>query len=832
MNITATLYTPVESLCLFQLLSRYGFINGALHRISEELKRTSLITEQENYDATRLSPERLEELALHLLREDQKQDVEVAVRNGAALSPNSRKRKLQSPPLPTLKEAHDCPERLPILVDRLYARFCDHLIREIRQDEQRIEALQKDMGEIERGQWDERIAQAKLSVTIKNAPSVATESKAVIPNGQPLQVPTPTPVPTPAVIPAATPASTPAVVPAKTPASTPAPTPATIPAALPGATPATIPIPPRPHEPAKKVDPTPVPPPFQERKPVLPSPSPVPPNPHQPSEVRHITPDSRPRETSRPPNGTTPVLQHPQGVQAYSPRPSPTTPQPHAPVPPVQPAQPGTPAQPTQPVQSAQSQAPALKWEPPYQPPHQPHHQTPVPSPRPPYTPGISRPQYTPQLSASHPHHPQPYPATGRQTPGQYAQQARYTSQGSAPSSPSIPPSLQSLPLNATPDGSGHHIPQRRPPSVPPAVSPGPQGPHAARGQPQTANRPIQTPVRPPSGLSTVHTPVATAKPPLQVAHPSQVASPARPPQLHHPPAPYTPTSHHHQSHATPVSHVLPHPHQAPPPGVRGHGQRFPAPNIQTPVAPPVGLNMSPHVMRGHGTKWTSTPTPATPRMEEMSGYFDLQSPAYEPIKNKTAKAMPKSVQKLDTAKPVPTQSVEGPVEPEATPRALEETGDTTADESIPGRIVPDSSKQSNKRKRQDSPPNRTPAMPPTHSALDQIISHRHANMFAHPIVLRPQDLKGIQKAITAGSKAAAVIAATMPELDSTATNVWIPLSRELVHMFANAIIGADVDENGVVKDTRNMFAEVEKLLTASGLGNGSRSMNDVVRGT
>jgi hypothetical protein len=153
-------------------------------------------------------------------------------------------------------------------------------------------------------------------------------------------------------------------------------------------------------------------------------------------------------------------------------------------------------------------------------------------------------------------------------------------------------------------------------------------------------------------------------------------------------------------------------------------------------------------------------------------------------------------------------------------------------------------------------------------TALDQIIGHRYANMFAHPIkprlapgyyeiILRPQDLKGIQKAITAGSKAAAAAVATMPDIDANAPAVWLPISidlvpprgiiniaqleRELIHMFANAIMynpdplrglgpsflksyqsnseegedgrGYEFDENGVVKETRNMYAEVEKLL-------------------
>lgn len=309
--------------------------------------------------------------------------------------------------------------------------------------------------------------------------------------------------------------------------------------------------------------------------------------------------------------------------------------------------------------------------------------------------------------------------------------------------------------------------------------------------------------------------------------------------------------------------------------------------------------------------------------MENLSGYFDVESPVFEPISpppkpaqlpkasspdNARKKELQKAIPKLDGSasrprgrprtvhKPAPqiqTVEKETPVEPDlaaskikneaATPQGLDQIGDpTTADENVSSQIHTGMSQASNKRKRQESPLNRAPPTPATHvlwtrsfnkisqSALDQIISHRHANMFAHPvkpktapgyfeIVLRPQDLKGIQKAITAGSKAAAAAVATMPDIDPSATNVWLPISidlvpprgivniaqleRELVHMFANAIMynpdpyrgfgpsflrsnghaslegdgedyrGYEVDENGVVKDTRSMFGEVEKLL-------------------
>lgn len=215
----------------------------------------------------------------------------------------------------------------------------------------------------------------------------------------------------------------------------------------------------------------------------------------------------------------------------------------------------------------------------------------------------------------------------------------------------------------------------------------------------------------------------------------------------------------------------------------------------------------------------------------------------------------------------------------DATPRPTEETGDTTADESVPGRpqIVTPSSVASrmHKRKRQETPPE--PPAPTSQvlwtrgftkvssSALDQISSHRDANMFAtalrekdapnyRQIVLQPQDITSIRSAIKHGNKAAVQAAGALPGGDPGTAHVWLPLSdelvpprgiinsaqleRELVHMFCNAImynpdpdrgpgpgfmkrsqdeeeeiVGYRLDENGVVKNTRSMFVEVEKLL-------------------
>ncbi|RYP55767.1 hypothetical protein DL771_012358 [Monosporascus sp. 5C6A] len=912
MNNTVA-YTPLESLFLFQLLAKYGFINGAFNRISDELKSTPLIREQQTYDVVRLSPDALQELALQLLREEQRQDAEAADKNWGGLSPNSRKRKLQSPPLPTLEEAHKYADRLPILVDRLYARFRESIVRGIREDEQRIEALQREIGEIERGEWDNRVnSRPESQAASKAAPTTIGDANVVKTNGQAQATPPPIPPPPRPHDLGKT------VEPTRTPTPAPAPAPAPIP------TPATHPQ--------------------ADRRPTQPTASPLTPAVHPPSEVHQITQDRRAQEPVHPPTGTSPVLQHPQAVQSYSPRPTSVTPQP--PITeslqrPENPAQGRSPA-PSHvvPSQASQAQTSALKWEPPYQPNQYQHSQyqhNSLPSPRPPYNVGPTRPPNYPPPPAGH-QQSQAY-AGGKQTPTQFAQPSRASPQiQSQPSPPvllppqntgQLPPSLPSLPLNATPDGAGQQAPQYRPPSVP---TPGPKpsgAPPSSVTQPSAPTAPVQTPVRP---SSAVPTPAAQ---PLGSATKGPVPAAPWPVATNSPRAPYTPQA--------PVSHTpiqkqqqqsTPQPYTPtyntsaqPPPTPRPEQQPQPPP-AQTPVAAPqpvcpvslpqtpLGLNVPSHVIRGHGTKWVSTPTPATPRVEELSGYFDTESPAYEPLSpplrpvqlpktspNQSGKKevpridmstarfkakQPRSAQKAGFAL---TQAEGPPTAPdfsgsrikkeEATPRASDDGGDTDGDEGSQGRLrMPTTT--ANKRKREDSPIEREPPGPPTHvlwtrsfnkvsaSALEQVISHRHANMFAHAvkereapgyrnIVLQPQDLNNIRRAINHGHRAAMATAATLPDLDQNAGSIWLPISvdlvpprgiiniaqleREIVHMFANAImyapdpnrgvgpsflrerndgstddnddaLGYEVDEDAIVKDTRSMFVEVEKLLS------------------
>lgn len=326
-----------------------------------------------------------------------------------------------------------------------------------------------------------------------------------------------------------------------------------------------------------------------------------------------------------------------------------------------------------------------------------------------------------------------------------------------------------------------------------------------------------------------------------------------------------------------------------------------------------------------------------------MGSYFELESPAYEPLspplrpaqipqapqaspnteeKDASNVVVKSDVNKARTRISQAAQGAESGSQPgetsaepntpipvikneEATPEMPQDAMDTAEDERIQSDVPMAMNTVSHKRKRPGTPVNRGPPTPATHvlwtrafhkismTALDQIIGHRYANMFAHPIkprlapgyyeiILRPQDLKGIQKAITAGSKAAQAAVATMEGVDPNAHAVWLPISvdlvpprgiiniaqleRELIHMFANAIMynpdplrglgpsflksyqsnseegedgrGYEFDENGVVKETRNMYAEVEKLLgdlrnevvpRTHAVGTGSRSVSAAV---
>lgn len=152
-------FTPLEALLLFQYLSTYGVSPTGFTKISDLLKNDAQIRRGPSFDAGRLSPDVLRDYYLRLLKDEARSEIEVAEipQAGANSEPGSRKRKAPSPTLPTIQEASKNSHLIPQLVRKLYARYREHAIIEIKAEERTYEALKRDITEIESGAWDERL---------------------------------------------------------------------------------------------------------------------------------------------------------------------------------------------------------------------------------------------------------------------------------------------------------------------------------------------------------------------------------------------------------------------------------------------------------------------------------------------------------------------------------------------------------------------------------------------------------------------------------------------------------------------------------------------------
>jgi hypothetical protein len=893
-NLTA--YTPLESYLLFKWIRKTGaeaFEAVAFPKLSSVLINNSFIKDDPTYDASRLNPESLQELFLQLLQDELKNDAtpnqqEDAPPADASQSPNSKKRKRPGsvPQVTNLVEARQHAHRLPDAEAKLFDKYkatSAQKLYDLQQEEEKVQAEIKELEllqqqEQEQRQQEQRQKQAAEAEELRKDASAAPKAplnQANLPRrppsaasagdapkaarqtngttGPPTQPPTPVPVP------------------------------------VPNATP----IPASPQPPPRHISPA-----QAAGAPTPPQSFVQPPVPPQVGQFPH----AGPRASPRPPSASQPVLQPPQGLSPFPPPPG--QPTPAAPSSSDILQRPDSTQKPRHPSQPQPTQVPvpgSLKWEPPYQPPYSlPQHQRPphnnAPFPTPPGQQHMQQ-QWNPQQPLQYP--PQPPIQPVQQGYGQQQGQQ----QGPSASRPILvapqavaqqPPQLQPAPVRSH-SGSPAPLQQQRFPQghsplaghtqLPPspfqhtqqAFQPPPPVPHTSRIAPgASATPPPRSPanVQPqqwqkPPATTQPHPPTAPQgqTPVVPQIPPTSQASPYSSPQ----PPPARPNV---------SQHVLPQPV-----GTPGPSHRRPHPVLpHTPTAVPFAFRTA----AGSGTRWTTAqPTPSTPG----PGIGNLASPAFEPLSpilhtdSLLASATQKSPTKTKVddeltpgSKPpstphsaqrepegreasrqrrtpsvVPTREVADETDAEsttkvkreeATPRPLEEAGDTTTDESVSGRRQlnsPRMSSHTGKRKRQGSLASdhratseiipRVPAAPPaipTHvlwtrgfprisvSTLDQISGHKHANMFSHPIrerdapgyktiVLSPMDLKSIRAAITAGNKAAAAAAAALPEYDQSTHSIWLPISeelvpprgiinssqllRELVHMFSNAIM-------------------------------------------
>ena len=768
MNSTAS-YTPLETLLLFQALVAYGTEDSDFIRVSELLTNTPVVRDGETYDPQRLTVNALRDLYLHLLRGEPKpeehEDVDSTV---------SKTRKLPSLSSP-LKDAQD---KLPVLVDQLFARYKDYMVRAIKEDDRRYASVLKDITEIERGEWDQRISEWDNAV-VNGKRSSSSAARPTL-NG----------------------------IPAKD---------SPLEHNAPDARQETL------TANGTKVSPTPT----EARLESLPSKAiPI----SQP-------PAAAPKVSKQPPHGNTSQSQQQPRKTGPPPQPSPLSSREQAYGPPLQ-------APPYQLNGGGQS--------PPYYPNQYAAQQHP---PRGSFSspPGLLPPNADMPSSPinTHPHHAN---ATGRAT----------TSPG--------------MPLDALADMAGqqqyrapsgspmiHHGPL--PPAAYPPNYPPPQLPPSSSGAPQWNQQYI---------------------PPFQNQTPQQFRfspnqRPPFPPQQNLLPSEI-------RQYNSPYNAS-----QGPRPPSQDHTPKVrPSYATNTPISSGNG-----RFTTGSGTKWTPNPTGSTPR-----NFVRPEPPPVEPLSpvlrpphrtdggsfsKKKPQSSPQSV--LTQAQGIGDQrtragsrassviagshrsqsvtshadELSGDVN-----RHVKEEGDTTTDEASTR-----PQRHSTKRKRATSVRgSRMSSGPPTHvlwtrafpkisaSALETISGHRNASIFAAPVkekdapgyrtlILRPQDLKSIRSAITAGHRAAT--AAAPEDMGPGRSSVWLPISedlippkgiinntqfeKELMRMFSNAImfnadpdrglgqrwqgigkdkgeiVGYAIDEDSVVNDTRAMFSDVEKII-------------------
>ncbi|KAF4343690.1 tpa inducible [Fusarium beomiforme] len=984
-----SVYTSLESLLLFQSLVSQGIDTGAFARISEQLNNNTLVKEGSTYDPARLKPDALQHLFLRLLGDELRGEHE-KLGTDDTTSSNSRKRKLGSPPLPTLKEIYENVDKIPPLVDRLYVRYRDNTVAQIREDEQRFETVQKEIQSMERFERERRARVASQNGT----PVLAARDQkpSIAPNGPSSSASATTNSATPI---RRGPTQQTPVIPPKPPVShntqpTVAP-PSHLPTGTAPIRPSTSPTPPNASgsvlQPPAGVSQT-SPRSLQALQPPKQSPAPKPENGAKPKDSNAASPIAtpvgaalkwekpyQPQATNTPPprqfqspaapGSTAPPAQqqhtqqqhppphmqqhwYPQQTAQFSPKPgaqllsNPQTPQhaqqarPHSVAP--QPPQAHNQAQQAQQVQA-----------------HHPQHLHPPQVVQPPQASAPTPPDtHTPRAQHSTPtQHVQQVQRTQTPTSVRHAQaqQSLQTQAVSHAQPQSLPqqdqqkprpssakpglappqhagqlaPPLQPAPPRPVAESTGSHALHARPSSTTPVPHPRPIQP--PQGQAQQSRQVVSDSSTPPTGSAGGSiAPPRQRWPPGYQPQPPQHASPVSSPMLS-------------ASEADNKAQLSHHTTQPPRPGVLSHIIRqalnTPVKKLGMPSAPhtPISATRT-HVTHGFGTKWAPHSTPSTPGPSHMS--VAPQSPAFEPVsppqkpatlpssagstprpsRRQASKATSKLEQTVSksargrsaragqknravsstpsltrsrrsqsilshTDEPAAQTSESAPriKDEDATPRPTEDNGDTTADESVPGRpqiMTPGSvSSRLHKRKRQgtpaDPPPETTQVLwtrgftKVSSSALDQISSHRDANMFAtrlrekdapnyRQIVLQPQDITSIRSAIKHGNKAAVQAAANLPGGDPGTAHVWLPLSdelvppkgiinsaqleRELVHMFCNAImynadpdrgpgpafmkrsqeeeeevVGYRLDENGVVKNTRSMFVEVEKLL-------------------
>ncbi|KAK5999429.1 hypothetical protein QM012_005430 [Aureobasidium pullulans] len=155
-------HTPLESLLLLHALRSDGLTAIRFGQISEQLNNIPLVRNDPSYDSARLHEDALKHWCLRLLKDE--------ARNSLDQHDDRKKRQL-SPTILTVDEAAKHSHLIPRLVHRLYTRYREGVVAEIRKEEEKYDTLTREIGEIEAGQWDDRLRTEQAASAAPTRPS-------------------------------------------------------------------------------------------------------------------------------------------------------------------------------------------------------------------------------------------------------------------------------------------------------------------------------------------------------------------------------------------------------------------------------------------------------------------------------------------------------------------------------------------------------------------------------------------------------------------------------------------------------------------------------------
>ena len=151
-------HSPLEQFLLFETINSYSDESPTFNTLSQCLKDHEALRERGNGEIGRFEPEALKELYLGVLHEQTalatlKAKGDTAAGNGAISG------QLRSPIPETVDEASHHKHLLPDLLNRLYFSYRDHAIKEIQEEEQQYRNIKNDIEDLQRKERDARAQQ-------------------------------------------------------------------------------------------------------------------------------------------------------------------------------------------------------------------------------------------------------------------------------------------------------------------------------------------------------------------------------------------------------------------------------------------------------------------------------------------------------------------------------------------------------------------------------------------------------------------------------------------------------------------------------------------------